>query len=200
MWRSANFTQNPEELALTTTNDSHFEKILGSFLNDGVELSPFQTEMKNRIKTSFSLLLNWHSREQAAKVLMEQFDISQATAYRDIGNALKIYGDINRASKEGMRYIIFEYNQKHLQLATKEKNLEQMGKAIDRMIKLAELDKEENLVNLEKLANMDITISIGKKAEKAIVESNRKGVVDLNDFEAEDISYENVEEGETDGN
>jgi len=191
---------NLKKLALTTTQDSHFEKILASYLNEGIQLSPFQLDMKNRIKTSFSLLLNWHSREQAAKVLQEQFDISQATAYRDIGNALKIYGDLNKASKEGMRYIILEYNQKLLQLATKEKNLAEMGKALDRMIKLAELDKEENLVNLEKLANMDITITIGKKAEKAIVESNSKGVVDLNDMEAEDISYETIEEEDSDGN
>src|SRR5699024_2669092 len=114
------------------------------------------------------------------------------TAYRDIGNALRIYGDINKASKEGMRYIIFEYNQKLLQLATKEKNLEQMGRSLDRMIKLAELDKDETLVNLEKLANLDITISIGKKAEKAIIAQNEKGVVDLNDFDAEEIEYEDV--------
>lgn len=176
-----------------TTTDSNFEKILASFLTEGsVTLTPKQEEMKNRIKTAFSLLLNFHSREQAAKVMEQQFEISTATAYRDIGNALKIYGDINKASKEGMRYIIFEYNQKLLQLATKEKNLEAMGRALDRMIKLAELDKEENLVNLEKLANMDITISIGKKAEKAIVEANNKGVVNLNDFQAEDIDYEDL--------
>lgn len=176
-----------------TTTDSHFEKILASFLNEnGVTLSAFEEKMKDRIKAAFSLLLNFHSREQAASVLEQQFEISKATAYRDIGNALKIYGDINKASKEGMRYIIFEYNQKLLQLATKEKNLEQMGRALDRMIKLAELDKEENLVNLEKLANMDITISIGKKAEKAIIEANNKGVVNLNDMEAEDIDFEDL--------
>ena len=111
--------------ALVTKIDTNFETILASFLDEeSVELTDFQQKMKERIMTSFSLLLNWHSREQAAKVLMQQFDISQATAYRDIGNALRIYGDINKASKEGMRYIIFEYNQKLLQLATKEKNLE----------------------------------------------------------------------------
>ena len=190
-----NFILKPHELSLITKGDTHFDKVLASFLNEGsVELSPFQIEMKNRIKTAFSLLLNFHSREQAANVLKDQFDISQATAYRDIGNALRIYGDINKASKEGMRYIIFEYNQKLLQLATKEKNLEQMGRALDRMIKLAELDKDETLVNLEKLANLDITISIGKKAEKAIIAQNEKGVVDLNDFDAEDVDFEDLTE------
>jgi len=183
-------------LKQVAVQESHFEKVLASYLSDDVKLSPFQEEMKSRIKTAFSLLLNWHSREQAVKVMEEQFNISPATAYRDLANALKIYGDINKASKEGMRYIIFEYNQKHLQLALKQKNLPEVGKALDRMIKLAELDKEENMVNLEKLANMDITITIGKKAEKSIIALNERGVVDLNNFEAEDIDFTEVEGGE----
>ena len=143
--------------------------------------------------TSFSLLLNWHSREQACKVLMQQFDISQATAYRDIGNALKIYGDVNKSSKEGWRYVVMEYNQKLLQLATKEKNLSEMGRALDRMMKLAELDKEENLINLEKLANLDIEIKISKSSERALDKMSQSGVVDLNNFEIEDVEYEDVE-------
>ncbi len=182
-------------MALIAKNDTHFENILASYLNEGsVELSKFEEEMKARIKTSFSLLLNFHSREQAASVLQQQFDISQATAYRDIGRALRIYGDINKASKEGMRYIIFEYNQKLLQLATKEKNLEQMGRSLDRMIKLAELDKEDSIVNLEKLANLDITINISKGSEKQLKEMSKKGVVDLNNWEYQDAEWEEVKE------
>jgi len=43
---------------------------------------------------------------------------------------------------------------------------------------------------------MDITITIGKKAEKAIIEQNNRGVVDLNDFSAEDIDFIEINEGE----
>lgn len=182
-------------MALLAKTDTHFENILASYLNEGsVKLSAFETEMKLRIKTSFSLLLNFNSREQAASLLQQQFDISQATAYRDIGRALRIYGDINKASKEGMRYIIFEYNQKLLQLATKEKNLDAMGRALDRMIKLAELDKEENLVNLDKLANLDISINISKGSEKQLKAMSKKGVVDLNNWESQDAEWEEVKE------
>ncbi len=180
--------------ALVNKSDTHFETILASFLDESsVELTPFQKTMKDRIMTSFSLLLNWHSREQVSKVLMQQFGVSQATAYRDIGRALKIYGDINKASKEGMRYVIFEYNQQLLQMATKEKNLEQMGRALDRMIKLAELDKEESIVNLDKLASMDIEVKISKSSERAIAGMIEKGVVDLNSFEIQDVEYEEME-------
>lgn len=185
-------------MSLVTTNDTHLDNIIASYMDEGsVELSAFEIKMKERIKTAFSLLLNWRSREQAAQIMMEQFDVSQATAYRDISRALIIYGDINKAGKEGHRYIIMEYNHKLLQLATKEKNLEQMGRALDRYMKLADLDKEENRVNLEKLAAMDITVNISKKSEKAITGLLEGGVVDLNNFEAQDIEYEEVDEGET---
>ncbi len=187
-------------LAIIASSDSHFEKILASFLNEGsVKLSPFQEDMKIRIKAAFTLLLNWKSREQASHFMQQQFGISQATAYRDIANALRIYGDVTKADKEGMCYLIIEYNQKTMQLAMQEKNLEQMGRCMDRMIKLAELDKDESLVNLEKLANMDIKITISKKAEAAIVAQNERGVVDLNNFEAEDTDFEEIEEEQNEG-
>jgi hypothetical protein len=193
--RKANFTVKPSNLSLVTTKDTHLDNIIASYLDEtSVKLSSFEIKMKERIKTAFSLLLNWRSREQAANVLMEQFDVSQATAYRDISRALIIYGDINKAGKEGWRYIIMEYNHKLLQLATKEKNLEQMGRALDRMVKLADLDKDENLVNLEKLAAMDITVNISKSSEKAITGMLKGGVVDLNNFEAEDVEFEDVED------
>ena len=181
-------------------NDTHFESILASFLDEtSVELSDFQKKMKERIKASFTLMLNWHSRQQAAQVLMDQFDISQATAYRDIAMALRIYGDVTKASKEGNRYLLFEYNHKLLQLATKEKNLEVMGKCLDRMMKLSELDKDESLVNLEKLAAMDIEVKISKSSEKALQEMIAKGVTDLNSFEIEDAEYEDIEVEELKG-
>ena len=125
------------------TKDTHFENVLASYLDETkIVLSPLEEEMKKRWETAFSLLLNWHGREQAVKILKEQFDISLATAYRDINRALSLFGDITKSRKEGWRYIIFEYNQKLFQMATKDKNLETMGKCLDRMIKLADLDKE----------------------------------------------------------
>lgn len=169
-----------------------FENILASYLDEKISLSEKDQELKKRWESAFSLLLNFHSREQATKKLMALFNISMATAYRDISSALQLFGDINKSRKEGWRYIIFEYNQNLFQMATKEKALEVMGKCLDRMIKLAELDKEEGLFNPEKLANMEITIGVNKAFQKAVQSMNSKGVVDLNNFEVEDIPHEDI--------
>lgn len=178
------------------SKDTHFENILASYLDDSrVVLSPLEEEMKTRWEAAFSLLLNFHSREQSVKVLMQQFGgLSRATAYRDINRALSLFGDITKSRKEGWRYIIFEYNQKLFQMATKKKNLESMGKCLDRMIKLADLDKEDAQFNPEKLQAQIYEISLPKAVEKAYMTLISKGVVDFNNYPVEDIAHEEVNE------
>ncbi|MDN3595318.1 hypothetical protein [Zunongwangia endophytica] len=183
-------------MANITTKDTHFDKVYGSFLDNTIQLSDFQEKMKNRVKTAFTLMLDRKTRDQVSKILQDQFEVSQATAYRDIGNALKIYGDVGKADKEGMRFLIFEYNQQALDIAFKEKNLAEIGKGLDRMIKLADFDGDDKLVNLDKIKNMDITITLDTQSKKGIDKIVSGGVVDLNDFEAEDTDFEELKEEE----
>ena len=141
-------------------------------------------------------MLDRKTRDQVSKILQEQFEVSQATAYRDIGNALKIYGDVGKADKEGMRFLIFEYNQQALEIAFKEKNLTEIGKCLDRMIKLADFDKDDKLVNLDKLKNMDITITLDSRSKKGIEKMTSEGVVDFNNFGVEDTEFEELNDEE----
>lgn len=181
------------------SNSTPFERITASYYEDKIELSEKDQELKARWESAFSLLLNWHGREQAVKKQMALFPgISLASAYRDISNALSMFGDIHKSKKEGWRYVIFEYNQTLLQMATKDKNLDVMGKCLDRMIKLADLDKEDSNFNPEKLKSMDIGLAISKSTEKVLRDIISKGVVDLNNFEAEDVSFEEIPSDEKD--
>lgn len=186
------------QTTLLAAKDTHFENILASYLDEKkVTLTPLEEDMKQRWMAAFSLLLNFHSREQAVKVLQGQFpDISQATAYRDINRALALFGDVTKSQKEGWRYIIFEYNQKLFQMATKDKNLESMGKCLDRMIKLADLDKEDSQFNPDKLRAQMYEISLHPAVQKAFMTMINKGVVDLNNFEAQDTPFEDVTDGQ----
>jgi len=85
-----------------SNKDTHFEKVLPSYLDDSrIVLSPLEEGMKKRWEAAFSLLLNFKSREQAVKILQQQFGGSLATAYRDINHALALFGDITKSRKEG---------------------------------------------------------------------------------------------------
>jgi len=176
------------------TKDTHFENVLASYLNEKeIKLSPVEEEMKQRWETAFSLLLNSKGREEAVKILKGKFNISLATAYRDINRALSLFGDITKSRKEGWRYIIFEYNQKLYQMAQKAQELQTMGKCLDRMIKLAELDKEESNFNPEKLQAQIYEIGVSKTVEKTLMAVLNKGVVDFNNY-AEEVSFEEVKD------
>jgi hypothetical protein len=176
------------------TKDTHFENVLASYLDETkMVLSAPEEAMKKRWETAFSLLLNWHGREQAVKILKQQFNVSSATAYRDINRALSLFGDITQSRKEGWRYIIFEYNQKLFQMATKDKNLETMGKCLDRMIKLADLDKEESVFNPEKLQAQIYEIGIDKDVKTIFMNMAQTGVIDLNKF-AVDVPFEDIKD------
>lgn len=187
---------------LTVSNSATpFERISASYYDDKFELSTKDQELKQRWEAAFSLLLSFHSREQTVKKLRGLFPgISLASAYRDVANALSLFGDIHKAKKEGWRYVIFEYNQTLMQMATKDKNLDIMGRCLDRMIKLADLDKEESNFNPDKLKAMEITISMPPAVQNALKKLVNKGVVDFNNFEVEDIDHEDIkpnEEGST---
>jgi len=176
------------------TQDPHFEKILASYLKDEkVILSDLEKEMKQRWEVAFSLLLNYHSREQAVKVLKERHDCSLATAYRDINNALALFGDITKSRKEGWRYVIFEYNQNLFQMATKKKDLEVMGKCLDRMIKLSDLDKDDFAFDPEKIKSQTYDIVLSDALKVPLMKMLHKGVVNMNNLEVEDIPHEPID-------
>ena len=183
--------------ALSITNkNTHFESILASYLDDKMlaKLSPTQKEMKLRWETAFSLLLNFNSREKTVQILKKQFDLSLATAYRDVNQALALFGDINKSRKEGWRYIIFEYNQNLMDKAREQDDLATMGRCLDRMIKLADLDKEEASFNPEKLQAQIYEITLPKPLQNALNKMINKGVVDFNDEEIQDIPFTEVKD------
>lgn len=187
--------------SLLAAKDTHFENILASYLDESaVSLSPMEEEMKLRWQAAFASLLNFRTREKTVKILMQQFDgISQATAYRDINRALALFGDVTKSQKEGWRYIIFEHNQKLFNKANKsgKKNkFEIMGKCLDRMIKLADLDKEEASFNPDKLRAQVYDIQLSKPVEKALMTMLQKGVVDFNNYPTQEVPYTEVKNGE----
>jgi hypothetical protein len=123
------------------------DRIKGSMMfgNDKVPLTLKEKEILERWDAAFTLLVNYHSNEQAIPLLMSRYNISRAQAYRDIRNARDLYGDINKTSKEADRIIALEWTIKTFQLAAKQRppDLENMNRAISNYIKLKALDRED---------------------------------------------------------
>tara|TARA_B110000093_G_scaffold30201_1_gene30541 strand:- start:425 stop:1000 length:576 start_codon:yes stop_codon:yes gene_type:complete len=180
---------------LVNTGDSSYDKIY-AYYKDSTRytLTPKQTELKDRWLASFTLRQNFHSREQAANVLMEKYEISRAQAYRDLKNAERLFGNVMKADRDGSLAILLEYSHKFLLMAIKAKDLKAIGKALELMGKYADVDKEIGInFNPEKLENKPVKMSINKEVGNAIIKHLLTGSLDFNNLTI-DTDFEEVEE------
>lgn len=180
--------------------DSTFDRIFAWYIDErSVKLSPKEENIKTRWSASWSLLMNYHSMEQAVAVHMKEFKISRAQAYRDLKAAVNLFGNVTKTEKEGRRFVLYEYSMKVFQLAMKRGDLETAGRMIERMAKLMRLDADdEDLVNPDKLESSEYKIQLPKEIRDAFKAMIAKGVVDLNG-DAVDVDYEMVGDEDEEG-
>lgn len=143
-------TSNPNYNNSTATP---FDLIRASYLDESS--APLTPELKLRrehIETAHSLLVNFHSLENAAKTVGERYGLSRATAYRRCNEAIRLFGDVTRSYKDGIRHLLYEYSMKVLALALGRKNefklpdpdLKAANAAIKNMAVLKGLDKDDS--------------------------------------------------------
>lgn len=187
-----------QHLPTLKTGDSSFDKIY-AYYKDSTKypLTPKQTDLKDRWLAAFTLRQNFHSREQAANVLMEKYEISRAQAYRDLRNTERLFGNVMKADRDGSLAILLEYSHKFLLMAIKAKDLKSIGKALELMGKYAEVDKENGInFNPEKLENKPVRMLIHKGVKNALLSHLSTGVLNLNELTIDTDFEEIVENGE----
>ena len=185
------------QLTSILKKDSTYDRIFAWYIDpDRYSLSKKDAEIQKRWSAAWSLLMNYHSLEQAVAVHMQEFDISRAQAYRDLKQAVNLFGNVTKTEKEGRRYVLYEYSMKVFQLALKKGDLETSGRMIERMSKLMRLDADEtDMVNPDKLEASEYKISLPKVVRDQLLALIAKGYVDLNGG-IEDISFEELEDSD----
>lgn len=123
--------------------ESNFDKIKAHYINDKVELNNIQQELCKRYEAAFTLLCEFHSNEQAITKLMSTFSICRSQAYKDIKNAIDLFGDATKASKEGKRYILYEMAMANYNLAISKNDLEQANRAMTNLIKITGIEHDD---------------------------------------------------------
>ncbi len=188
-----------QHLPTIKTGDSFFDKIYAYYKDSAkYPLTEKQGDLKDRWLAAFTLRQNFHSREQAANVLMEKYEISRAQSYRDLKNAERLFGNVMKADRDGSLAILLEYSHKYLLMAVKAKDLKAIGKALELMGKYAEVDKENAInFNPEKLENKPIKMSVNKEVVNAILSHLDTGILDFNNLTV-DVDFEEVEPNEED--
>jgi hypothetical protein len=174
--------------------DTPVENIIAHYYDErAVELTPFEEDLKLRCETIYKKLIQKDSILDTIKVHMRFFNVSQATAYRDIKKAELIFGPINKFDKDFWRFIQIERKRNMIERAKAEGNLEVEAKLERDIDNLLDFDKDDSTFNRDKLKSMSVTVELPNATQKALDKLFKKGVVDLNDLEAEDTEFEEVE-------
>ena len=122
-------------------------------LLEGRKLSEEETNILHRWETAHSLFVSKNETDaNAARILMKMYNISNFTAYKDIRNAKMLFGDVNKASTEGLRYIVSQWCIDMYRMAYIAKDFDAMSNALGKLIKANCLDRQDpNLPDITKI-------------------------------------------------
>ena len=107
-------------------------------------LSPSDEKVRNRWAAAFTILLETKGSDRDCVLkLVKQFKISESQAYVDVVNAKNLFGDVRKADKEALRYIVTQWAIELFKMAQTGKDFRGMEKALERITKANNLDKED---------------------------------------------------------
>ena len=111
---------------------------------EGRPLNEEDEKIRIRLDAAHTLKLHdFETDRSTASILMKKFGISQTQAYRDLLNAKNIFGNVQQASKEAIRYMITEWATVMMKMAHQAKDLKAMHKAMENITRTNNLDKED---------------------------------------------------------
>jgi len=91
---------------------SKYDKIIAYMTNPDGELSELtehEQQTLDRWQEAFTMLRNYKNTPDTVAILMKRFPgLSRATAFRDCRDAVSLFGDISKSTKEGIRFLSME--------------------------------------------------------------------------------------------
>jgi hypothetical protein len=122
--------------------DTLMDRIKAHYLEE-YDLTAADDKIRQRWEAAHAALLDKESDAGAVRILMTRFNISYKQAYIDIGNSKQLFGDIRKSSKDSMRYMVSQWAIDLLKKAETEKDYYAAAKALEKLIKANNLDKED---------------------------------------------------------
>jgi len=124
--------------------DSTFERIRDYYAREELVLCPEDEAIRIRWSSAFMQLHERRISDRSVVIfLMKEFNVSEATAYRDLTNARRLFGEVRAYTKEAFRYHVTQWAVDLFRIAEVKKDLRGMEKALERITKAMNLDKED---------------------------------------------------------
>jgi len=162
-------------------------------------LTDRQEEIRQRYLRMNALLLEGYSPTEACKMHAKVEDISNQQAWTDYRETIRLFGQIGKAEKEGMRRLLYEHSMRTYKKAAEQGDIKGMNSSIKNMWQLLGLDKEDSeLPDFEKLQPSLVVLGLPEHQAARIEQLLGGGVVDFSGTAppVEDIQYEEIDEEE----
>ena len=125
-------------------SETTFDRIRNYYSSEEITLDPEDEAIRIRWGTCFMQLHDEQNSDRDVTLFMiKQFKISEGQAYKDIRNCRRLYGDIRTYTKDAMRYHVSQWAIELYKMSKLKKDLRGMEKALERITKAYNLDKED---------------------------------------------------------
>jgi hypothetical protein len=184
---------------------SQYEKIIAFMRDpngDDSGLTEHEQQLVLRWNEAWTMLRNYHSTADTAALLMKRFPgISRATAYRDCADAISLFGDISKSTKEGIRHLATEITRDAIAIAKEKNNEDGMLKGANNLAKINGVnDTDPDLPDFSLLEAHTYEFGLPPNALKVLEGMLAGGKIDLTDMvnemsnHAEDVDFEEEDE------
>lgn len=138
---------------------TRMDKLKAHYL-EGRKLPKSLEETLANLERANALLCSGYSKEQAVKFMIERDSFSKSHAYKVLRDSMELFGDVTKASKEGLRHIATENLMQIYNQARSAKNLEMAERVWDTICKLNGLyGRDESTTNNNLQMNMQFVFT-----------------------------------------
>lgn len=186
------------ELSKNKVND--VAAIRAFYRNEVEVLTAHQEDVRKRLLLVQSLMLEGRQTFEIISILEKDFHISNAQAFRDLKNATGIYGDMRKAEKEGIRWMLYDMAMQDYNKYKEDDNWKAAALARKDLIAIAGVDREDpDTPDFSKLQPPPIVLLFSEEMERQIERTKGEGVVDLTELflNPQTKTYEHSDTGGT---
>lgn len=179
------------------TQDSHFQRIRASYLEENIQLTEYEEKLAEQLKFIYThRLKNKFSKQQVIDKIISVYQLSKATAYRRYDMSMQLFGEIDEVNVRAEKIILAEQYWHLYQMNLRERNWDAAKKALDSYKELFDFSKSEETMDFDKIKANNYHISLDRLSKSYFKKQISSGVFDFN-MNAEDIDFEKIEnEGE----
>lgn len=178
------------------TKDNSFQRIKAWYIDeDSVKLSERDERLKDRLMHIWSLRINnKYTQHQIIQIIVRDYKVSHATAYRNYPLAMNLFGDLDQVNLAAERMVFKEKFENLYQMALKKGNEDAAVRALTQAKSLYDFHDTVQKVDPKKLEASNYIIKLPRNVTKLLSKTlSGDGVLDFNNIGAEDVDFKVVE-------